>query len=57
MSPNLIEFDFPKDVFIERDYVRVSLKFGEETFFIANDRINVYVPIILDRVRPKYVYT
>lgn len=39
------------------DLVRVSLRFGEETFFIANDRVFVYVPIILDRVRPHYVYT
>lgn len=53
----MITFDFPQYVFIEKELVKISLRFGEETYFMANDRIQIYVPMILDRPRPKYLYT
>lgn len=52
INQTAIEFDFPKFIFIERDVVRVSLRFGEEKYFQGNETIFVYTPITLEKLRP-----
>jgi hypothetical protein len=56
-SPSLVQFDFPSNIFLEKDLVSVSLRFGEEMYFLAEQKLQVYSPIVLDRVRPLYIYT
>ena len=56
-SPTNIEFDFPPNVFIEKEMVKVSVKFGEEIYFMANDRIQLYVPMVLYLATPRYLRT
>ena len=57
MNSTLIEFNFPQNVFIQQDYVKVLLRFGEEKYFLANDRVFVYGAIVLHKLRPLFVYT
>jgi hypothetical protein len=56
-SDTLITFTFPMSVFVQQDFVKVSLSFGEDKYFLANDRLFVYAPIVLVKPRPLSIYT
>ncbi len=47
----------PSDIFVEKDFVMVYLKFGEEFWYLAEERLYIYSEIVLDRLRPNYAYT
>jgi hypothetical protein len=53
----MIQFVMPSNVFIEKDFVMVYLKFGEEFWYLAEQRLYIYSEIVLDRLRPNYAYT
>ena len=55
-TTSLIEFVMPSDVFIEKDFVMVYLKFGEEIWYLAEQRLYIYSEVVLDRLRPNYAY-
>lgn len=52
-----VSFTFPMNIFMPQDFVKVSLSFGEDKYFLANDRLFVYTPIVLLKPRPLYLYT
>ena len=37
-----IDFIMPSDVFIEKDFVMVYLKFGEDFWYLAEQRLYIY---------------
>lgn len=57
VNSSTITFNFPKNVFIEKDFVSISLRFGEETYFMADTKVYVYIPIVLVKPQPKYIYS
>lgn len=41
-TTSLIQFYMPSDVFIEKDFVMIYLKFGEDFWYLAEQRVFIY---------------
>jgi hypothetical protein len=56
VSSTNITFTFPSNIFIEKDFVKVYLKFGEDHYFLAEQRLFVYDQVQLTGLKPSYAY-